>query len=186
MYLLPGLALIACRQDYTPKPKGYLRIDTGQHTYQTLNTNAFYQFDYSTHAGIEFIPEKEKEEWFNIVYPSWSAKIYCSYLRITPETFSTAFEDSRKFVFKHTVKADVISDTLYSNPEANVYGMIYDIKGDVASPVQFFLTDSAGHFFRGALYFENTPNQDSLAPMLDFIRIDIIELMESFHWKNKY
>ena len=65
-----------------------------------------------------------------------------------------------------------------------MHGILYDLKGNTASNVQFVLTDSTKHFFRGALYFNNVPNKDSIAPMSDYIREDIIHIMESFEWKK--
>jgi len=73
---------------------------------------------------------------------------------------------------------------IFENPEKKVYGILYDLTGNTASSVQFVLTDSTKHFFRGALYFENVPNKDSIAPMSAYIREDVIRLMESFEWKN--
>ena len=92
-------------------------------------------------------------------------------------------EDARRFVYAHSDRADDISERLYEHPERHVYGLLYDLKGNVASPVQFTATDSTRHFFRGALYFNNVPNKDSIAPMLDYVRQDIIRLMESFEWE---
>lgn len=178
------MVFFSCKQDYVPKPEGFLRIETGKHDY-SLSETKIYSFNLSDKAILENSSETKKENWFNIVYPEWNAKIYCSYLNITPKTFANAIEDSHKFVYKHAVKADAINDSVYLNPATKVYGMLYDIKGNVASPVQFFLTDSCQHFFRGSLYFEEVPSNDSLSPIIEYIRQDIIEIMESFRWKNK-
>jgi gliding motility-associated lipoprotein GldD len=93
-------------------------------------------------------------------------------------------EDARKYVYKHSVKADGISERVFEHPEKKVYGVFYDITGNAASSVQFTLTDSTQHFVRGALYFNNVPNKDSIAPMVDYIREDMVRLMESFEWKK--
>ncbi|NOZ45910.1 MAG: gliding motility lipoprotein GldD, partial [Chlorobi bacterium] len=71
----------------------------------------------------------------------------------------------------------------FINYDDNVYGILYDIKGNAASSINFFVTDSTQHFLRGALYFNSKPNKDSLAPVVDFIRKDIVHLMETFKWK---
>lgn len=92
-------------------------------------------------------------------------------------------EDSREFVYKHTVKADAIKETFYEDYDKHVYGILYDIKGDAASSVQFFITDSTKHFIRGALYFEVRPNKDSLNPVIDFIRQDVVHMFESIKWE---
>ena len=93
--------------------------------------------------------------------------------------------DAHTFVGKHVVKADAITQTRYEDSSSSVYGILFDIKGNTASSVQFFVTDSILHFLRGALYFNTEPNKDSLAPVIDFIREDIVHLIESMHWKTK-
>ena len=92
-------------------------------------------------------------------------------------------EDGRELVYKHTVKADAITEQFYSNPERRVYGMLYQIKGDAASPMQFFVTDSTHHFLRGALYFNVEPNKDSLDPAIRFFSQDVVRFIETLSWK---
>jgi gliding motility-associated lipoprotein GldD len=92
-------------------------------------------------------------------------------------------EDSRALAYKHTIKADAINETVYTNPGHRVYGILYDIKGNAASSLQFYLTDSVRHFLRGSLYFNVEPNKDSLAPVIAYFREDIVHLIESFEWK---
>ncbi|MHB9056531.1 MAG: gliding motility lipoprotein GldD, partial [Paludibacteraceae bacterium] len=87
-------------------------------------------------------------------------------------------------VYKHTVRADGITETPFENPGKRVFGILYELTGNTASPVQFVLTDSTKHFFRGALYFDNVPNKDSIAPMSEYVREDIVHMMESFEWKK--
>ena len=91
--------------------------------------------------------------------------------------------DLRTLVYKHSVKADAINETVYSKPGES-YGVLYDIKGNAASPTQFFITDSTKNFIRGALYFNMPPQPDSLEPVINFIRQDIVEIMESVQWKH--
>ena len=86
--------------------------------------------------------------------------------------------------FKHISKASSIENRVIINPEAKVFGLIYEIKGmGAASPYQFFVTDSSSHFLRGALYFNMIPNNDSLAPVIDFLKEDIEHLLLSLKWK---
>jgi len=61
----------------------------------------------------------------------------------------------------------------------------YNIKGaDAASTYQFYLTDSTSNFLRGALYFDLVPNNDSLSPVIDFLKADIEQMITSFRWKK--
>ena len=86
--------------------------------------------------------------------------------------------------YKHNIVADAISEQLYINDSLKVYGLLYDYKGVTATSVQFFLTDSINHFFRGALYF-NTEVCDSILPLNNFLKEDVKHLIETFHWKHK-
>ncbi|GHT39832.1 hypothetical protein FACS189437_04390 [Bacteroidia bacterium] len=182
LFIIYCLLLTACT-DYTPKPAGYYRIDLpepGYHWKEFQND----EFQISNQATIIYTPHTEEGEFFNIVYPQLHAQIYCSYLLIKKENFAQFSEESRKFVYLHALKADAIREQVFENQEQSVYGIRYDIQGNVASPAQFVLTDSIHAFFRGALYFDNTPNQDSIAPVLDYINNDIQVLIESFRWKK--
>jgi gliding motility-associated lipoprotein GldD len=118
----------------------------------------------------------------DIFFPYNKATIYLTYKSIHND-FNQHMEDSREFVYKHTVKADAIKETFYENEENNVYGILYDIKGNAASSLQFFVTDSTTNFLRGALYFDVAPNKDSLSPVIEYLREDIIQMFESLRWE---
>lgn len=81
-------------------------------------------------------------------------------------------------------KAKGVTEVAYSNPEQKVYGLIYEIEGDAASPIQFVISDSVHSFLRGALYFDTAFNRDSVAPVLAYINKDIHVIFESFRWKQ--
>ncbi|MCK5823009.1 MAG: gliding motility lipoprotein GldD [Bacteroidales bacterium] len=181
-----AFVFFSCQHDYTPRPAGYMRIDFPEKEYQHFSNNSPYSFDFPKYAKIVKDKEKDAEPfWINIVFPKLNGKIYISYKEID-NNLSEYIEDSRKFAYKHTVKADAINEKVYSNKEKKVYGILYDIKGNTASNVQFFLTDSTKHFLRGALYFNTRPNKDSLAPVIKFIKTDIFKLIETFEWEDKY
>ena len=120
--------------------------------------------------------------WINIFYPQFGGTIYCSYKKVNGNLQEMS-EDAREFVYKHTIKADEITEQPFINFETKTYGMLYRIGGNTASSVQFELTDSVDYFFRGALYFNAVPNKDSIAPVLDFVAEDIFMLMETFRKK---
>jgi gliding motility-associated lipoprotein GldD len=120
--------------------------------------------------------------WFNIEFHDYRAKIYVSYKRIN-NNLAEILNESHEFAYSHSVKADAISEKPWLNPDNNVYGILYEIKGNTASAVQFFVTDSTKNFLRGALYFSAQPNEDSLLPVIDFFREDIIHLVETLKWK---
>ena len=178
------LLATSCKENSTPRPYGYFRVDMPDHDYKVFNQNNYpYSFEFSNSAKI--IPRSEigEQYWIDIQYPSLNAHIYCSYKPVRSDLFRLV-EDTRSIVYKHLVKADDIAEIPYENPEKRVYGILYELSGNTASPVQFILTDSTKHFFRGALYFESVPNQDSIAPMSQYVLQDIMRLMESFEWKK--
>ena len=179
--------LSACKEDvYTPKPKGYYRIELPQHAYQSFDTNYPYQFEYSKYAFI--LPDKSKNSepyWINMVYPSLNATVFVSYKQ-ADDNIDTMINDSKKFVSEQIKKADDIIEYYIYDSVNHVYGTSYDILGNqVACPYQFWLTDKDKHFFRAALYFNHTPNNDSLSPVIDYIKTDIVHLMETFRWKKQ-
>ncbi|MDR1527594.1 MAG: gliding motility protein GldD [Dysgonamonadaceae bacterium] len=182
LWLVACLWVTACSH-YSPKPAGYFRIDLPEPAYRMQEFPGF-TCRISEQAQVETALDSVQNEFFNLVYRQWNARIYCSYLPVKKDNLAQFSEESRKFVYLHAIKADAIREQRFDNPKHKVYGLLYAIGGNVASPVQFVLTDSVRSFFRGALYFDNTPNQDSIAPVLEYIHNDILILMESFRWKQ--
>ncbi|MDR3651424.1 MAG: gliding motility lipoprotein GldD [Paludibacter sp.] len=174
----------SCNKTSIPRPYGYFRVDLPQHTYRMIDTlNLPYRFDLPGNAVLTSRISKGDEYWIDITYPKLNATIYCSYKPVKGD-LPDLLEDTRKIVYKHSVRADGIGEKVFDNPEKNVHGILYDLAGNTASQVQFILTDSTKNFFRGALYFNNVPNKDSIAPMSNYIREDILRIMESFEWKR--
>jgi gliding motility-associated lipoprotein GldD len=172
-------------QDYIPKPRGYARVDFPEHSYARLrNESCAFSFDKSDLALYETVKAPVGEScWFNIVYPNQKAKVHFSYLSVTPENLNEYIEDARKLALKHLVKADDFEENVVLDDSAQVYGVIYDFKGSTASNLQFYLTDSVNHFIRGSLYFEVTPNADSLAPSEMYIEEEVLHLINTFTWQ---
>jgi gliding motility-associated lipoprotein GldD len=175
---------VSCQSDYTPKPRGYFRIDMPKRSYQTFDTTFPYTFQYSTYAKITNDPfSPDKKYWIDIRYPRFKATIHISY-KVVDHNLIKYLEDARRMVVEHIPKANAIKDSLIIDRKRNLFGLAYDIRGNgVASPYQFFLTDSTRNFIRGSLYFYVTPNNDSLAPVIRFIKGDIRHLLNTFEWK---
>lgn len=178
------LILVAsCTQTYSPKPYGYVRISIPDTAFSYFSESGYpYTFRVSDNAVIDYKTEQDEKYWLDILYPAFNARIHCSYKPVNNNLYLLT-QESEKFVYKHAQMASSIPEQGYENPELNVYGVLYEINGNTASPYQFVITDSTHHFFRGALYFNCTPNQDSLAPVIKYMKTDIIELIESFSWK---
>jgi len=181
---LPLLILLctSCGKPAMPKQYGYYRISLPAHEYKLMDETGYpYEFAMNTAARIVPTHYEQEQYWIDIAYPTLNAAIRCSYKPVR-HNLRQLSDDAQLFVFNHAVKATAIPEHAYSNPEAHTYGVLYDLEGNTASPVQFYLTDSTRHFFRGAVYINCVPNQDSLAPVIEFIRRDILNLMETFRW----
>ncbi len=188
-FLFPFIVLVflfnSCGGDYIPKPRGYFRIDTPERNYILLDTTFPYAFEYPAFSKILSDPHAPNQKyWINIDYPKFKGRIHLSYKKLD-NNLRKYSEDSRKLVLKHIPKASSIQSKIINIKENNVYGLVYNIQGvGAASPYQFYLTDSLNHFVRGALYFHTSPNNDSLAPVIEYIISDIDHLIETFYWKN--
>jgi gliding motility-associated lipoprotein GldD len=182
-FFLIILLFSGCKNQLTPKPAGYLRFDFPEKKYVLFDSTFPYRFEYPAYCIIERDRDKNSEPyWINIAFPSLNGKIHISYKKVS-HNLPSLLEDSRDLAYKHTVKAEAIDELLIRNKEKKVYGILYDIQGNVASSVQFVLTDSVHHFLRGSLYFYSHPNKDSLMPAIKFCRADIEHMIQTFEWK---
>ena len=179
--------LASCSKPPVPKEYGYFRIDLPEHAYTPYNGNEEgvpalpYSFLLSDYAVVQ--QHEGGPYWIDILYPQWNANVHCSY-RAIQGNLKELSDDAMEFVYKHTIKASAIPERAYENPETGVYGLTFDFAGNTATTMQFVLTDSVKHFFRGAVYFSNVPNEDSIAPVATFVRQDMLTLIESFRWKR--
>ena len=166
-----------------PRPKDYYRIDLPAKAYQQYSGDCPYTFELPVYSNYTEAGGRENEKCRgNIEFPSLHAKIHLTYKQVNND-IATFLEDSRKLSYKHSVKASGIQEFIINEPQQKVYGTIYEIGGSAASAIQFHVTDSSNHFLRGALYFYASPNPDSLAPVLSFVRKDIEHMLKTFKWK---
>ncbi len=177
-----ALIMVSCGQSYTPKEPGYFRIDFPVKEYVQLDSTFPYKFEMPVYAEIKQDEYHTGSYNSNIVFPRLKGTVHLSYFEVK-ENIDALLEDNRKMVYKHTIKADAINEQYYEDANKSVYGVLYEIKGNAASSVQFYATDSVKHFLRGALYFNTVPNKDSLAPAIQFVEEDVIHLMETLSWK---
>lgn len=182
--LLCILVCVSC-VEYTPKPRGYYRVELLAPDYIELPERALpYSFLLSKMVTVELPSEKDSIKWINLSYPSLNVKIYCNYLRINPKSFFKAEQDCRSLVERQLKYGGGVTEQAFANPEAQVFATVFRIGGETVSPIQFMITDSVSHFFRGALYYDCRPNQDSLVPVTQYLESDIKELIQSFRWKK--
>jgi len=176
----------SCDSDYTPKPRGYFRIALPEKKYILLDSIYPYTFEYPAYAKITNDPiSPEEKNWINIEMPVFHGRLHISYKPLTDKSSLIKYnEDSRTLALKHMPKASGIRQIAISDPSRKVYGLVYEINGlSAASPYQFYLTDSTNHWLRGSLYFDVIPNNDSLSPIIDFVKLDIQHLFETINWK---
>ncbi len=177
----------SCDEDdevYSPKPRGYFRIKMPEKKYRTYNGNCPFSFEIPEYSIIN--PDKHNLAepcWLNLDFPQFKATIHLSYKKIE-KNLEAYLEDSRGFAIKHQIKSTGIDETVIIRDSAKVYGLLYDIAGNTASSVQFYITDSTRHFLRGALYFNAAPNADSLKIVIDYIREDILKLLKTTQWRD--
>lgn len=191
IFLVGIYSLYACNSAFTPKPTGYFKIDFPEKKYQLFQAPGYpYSFEYPVYATIAkdstfFGDTTENPWWINIDFPQFSGRIYISYKQIgAKNNFDTLIKHAFTLTGKHTSKAYSIDDSLLVNPY-NVEGVFFRVGGNVATANQFFLTDSTRHFLRGALYFDATPNEDSLNIVNQFLIEDVKHLINSFTWRKQ-
>jgi gliding motility-associated lipoprotein GldD len=200
------MAICSCNRPYTPKPRGYFRIDFPERSYVEFNEQGFpYRFDYPAYGRIVrdsslFDGAEKNPFWINIDFPGFNGRIYLSYKAIggsssykvkrgekyidsvAMNTFDGLVDEAYRMTFKHTTKASGISDSLFRTANG-VSGAYFRVEGNAATARQFYVTDSTRHFLRGALYFDSTPNEDSLSVVNAFLEADMRHLIETLRWQ---
>lgn len=183
--LFSVVVLWSCGADYMPKPRGYYRIDFPEKEYRTFDSSIYpFICQIPVYAKVTSVKGAGNQgNFLNVDFPKYKARIHLTYMDISGN-LDLMIEDAFTMAYKHTQKAESIDESVFVNEENRVYGLLYDIKGNSASSVQFFMTDSIAHYLRGALYFNCQPNKDSLAPAIDFFKRDVVEMIESLQWKS--
>lgn len=188
--VLSVLLFYKCSDDddetYSPKPRGYYRIYFPEKKYLWYDSTCPFIFQYPSYAHLENDKHPMAEPcWLNIEFPYFKATLHISYKIIQNKNIAHLIEDSRELAIKHQVKSTGMNETLILRDSVKVYGLVYDIEGNTASSLQFYVTDSSRHFIRGALYFNVRPNIDSVKIVLEFLRKDVIHLLQTLSWKNE-
>ncbi|MBC6401003.1 MAG: gliding motility lipoprotein GldD [Ekhidna sp.] len=181
-----AVSLMGCGNDYLPKPKGYNRIDLPDFSYQLLPDSFPYSFEYSKHAKLlrdsSWISERY---WINLYYPYFDATIQITYKPVTDSIIREFLSDSYKLTSQHNIKAYAIEEKIIELPNG-LYASFTELEGQVPTQVQFHMTDrdSSDHFIRGALYFKTATKNDSLAPVIAYLKQDILHIITSLEWRD--
>lgn len=191
LFIIGTCLLSSCEEVvYTPKPRAFPKVEYPEGTYLSFDRDyCNFSFQYPDYAKIEqdtsFFGEKPKNPcWFDMNIAALSSQLHFTYYPIeSREDFDQLRDDAYRLANEHNKKADYI-DELPIKKES-VSGVVFDIEGEVASPFQFYLTDSTNHFLRGALYFNAQARPDSLAPVHDFMKKEVLKMIDSFEWTTK-
>lgn len=181
------LVSIACSQTYAPKPRGYNRLDLPERNYVNLPDSLPYTFEVSSAARIlrdsSFIAERY---WIDLFYPQITANVQITYkdLKNDHQFLEELVNDSYKLTSKHQIKAYAIEESVVKTPSGKT-AVIAELEGEVPSQFQFFVTDSTDNFLRGALYFRTSTKNDSLAPAIEYMKIEAMHMINTLAWKDK-
>ncbi|MEO6489611.1 MAG: hypothetical protein ABIO04_06695 [Ferruginibacter sp.] len=207
-FVLILIVFTACNSTYTSKKKGYFHIELPKHDYVSFDEKDFpYSFDYPAYAAIikdstYFDSNPENPYWINVDFPQFNARIFLSYKIIGGKAmykvkqadgsykdsaginyFDRMVNDAFNLTNKNQAVSTSIRDSLF-HTQNDVTGVFFKVGGNAATAKQFFLSDTTKNFLRGALYFDTTPNVDSLKPVQDFLQVDIDHLLNTFRWRN--
>lgn len=182
-FYIPLIAFLfmACDTNFTPKPRGFSRIDFPQKDLVEASTHKNpFSFKHPSYCLLKY--ETSNSSWFDLKFVDFNGTLHMSYKQIY-KNLNKYTEESRDLAYKHAQKAEAITEQRFVNDSLKVYGMVYTFEGATATPLQFYLSDSTSHFVRGALYF-NTALNDSIKPISNFIKDDVYQLIESWQWKG--
>jgi gliding motility-associated lipoprotein GldD len=181
------LSLTSCDRSYLPKPLGYNRLNLPEHEYQSLPDTLPYTFEYSTHATLLDDTTRLSEKfWIEIYYPSLKSNVHITYkpLYKNQKLLQEYLKDAYTLTAKHQIKASAIDEIITVTPYGKT-AVIAELQGDVPSQFQFTITDSSQNFLRGALYFYTRVNNDSLAPAIEYMKEDVMHMINTLRWRSE-
>jgi gliding motility-associated lipoprotein GldD len=181
------ILMTACDREYLPKPLGYNRLDLPEPAYRALPDTFPYRFEYSAHARLLDDSSSFNERyWIQIYYPLLKSNVHITYkpLGKNPKLLKEFLDDAYTLTAKHQIKASAIDEVITITPSGKT-AVIAELEGEVPSQFQFTITDSSRHFLRGALYFNTKVHNDSLAPAIEYMKKDIMHMINTLKWKNE-
>lgn len=183
--LITGI-LSSCQREFLPKPIGYNRLILPRPEYQALPDTLPYRFDYSKHAQL--LPDTSRlseRYWIEIYYPELNSTIHITYKPIqnNEQLLKEFLNDAYTLAAKHQIKAYAIDEAIVTTPDGKT-AVVVELQGEVPSQMQFTITDSTKNFLRGALYFNTKVHNDSLKPAIEYMKKDMMYIINSFDWKN--
>lgn len=184
--ILSAIVLFSCEEEkkIMPRPIGQMRVEFPKHEYQSANPDGCnYKFEIPSSAELSEGLSPEFPCHKNIIFKDFNAVMYLSYYQLDTNNVTELIKESRDKVYEHVVKANSIDEIMLADTSSDVYGILYDIKGNAATPFQFFITDSSNHFIRASLMFNSQANYDSLKPMINYLKVDVENMINTTEWK---
>lgn len=181
LFLL-GLLFAGCK-DYVPKPHAYPRIHFPEKSYTAAETNCPFTFQTPSYSKLMPYTRGVKPCWYDLQYTPFDATLHLSYVEFsTQKHLDSLREDAYKLAMNrnHIMMAEEILEREYTDTVNGIYGMIYDLEGKTATPFNFYITDKKRHYVRGSFYFNKKTDLDSVAPIYDFLRKDMLHAMTTF------
>lgn len=181
-----GVLFVACQSDYSPKPLGYNRLNLPDPAYKILPDSLPYSFEYSIHSKLLDDTSAISERfWIELYYPDIKANVHITFKAIHSEKLLKEFlDDAYTLTSKHQIKAYAINEVISKTPNGKT-AIITELEGEVPSQFQFTVTDSMKNFVRGALYFNTKVANDSLAPAIEYMKKDIMHMINTLEWRNE-
>ena len=184
LILILSAILFSCGNPPIPKAEGYYRIELPEEAFSKTSVECGLTIDKPDYSKLEIVESDKSGDacWFNLRFSNFNARLHCTQVEIH-DNLIDLMEDAQEMVFSHDIKSNGISRIRIIEKERKTNGVLYHIGGPVATPIQFFVTDSTDHFIRGSLYFNHAPNPDSTAPVVVKMMGDIERVMRSISWE---
>jgi gliding motility-associated lipoprotein GldD len=188
LIILQAILWVACihkEQPNSAKPQGYFRLEIPKPEYQKWDSLLPFSFDYSKHAVFSIEKNENKIYWLDLNYPQFNASLKMSFLPVENNLRKLVVNEEKMLMFHvESRKADDIQYSDINDFEGKVYGQMYELIGKgAATPLKFWVTDSTRYFVSATLYFNFTPNNDSLQPVINYLKTDILHMIETWKWK---
>ncbi len=188
--LIAGIVVIsACggEDSYVPKPRIFPKIELIEKQYSSVTSDDLHStFELPQYAVIKQDSQTgiPRPGWANVLYHPYDATLHLTHYSFKNwALYDSLVQDTRKLVYKHLQRAEDIIEEPVSAYGSKHWGLVYRIKGNTATNLNFFITDSSRNFVRGALYFNHATNPDSIAPVYDYIEQDIFQMIKTFTWR---
>lgn len=174
----------ACHHTATPLPRSYFRIDSYPASYKHHSLgNISILVNDSARCVTPQSHTSEDVHWLNVEYPRYNATIYLSYIPLK-DNLDRLMRESIELVYRQNINTEQVEAIAYEDKDIDLYATLYALSAESATPVQFIATDSSQYLLRGALYFNSPVKSDSVAPSIQYIEEDIMQLIESIRTKQ--